>query len=56
MKSRKIIYLALIGGMIYLAYRQVQKNDKLLTTFFDFEKELALKEQEIKELKEKLKK
>ena len=50
-----ILSLLLLAGMVYLAHRQVQKNDKLLTILFDYDQELALKDREIEELKKKLK-
>jgi hypothetical protein len=55
-KLNLIIYLALIGGVIYFTHRQIQRNGELWITLVNCDKELALKDREIEELEEKLKK
>ena len=54
-KKFTLIALLLLTGMIYLAHRQVEKNAKLWATLINYDKELALKDKEIEELKKKLK-
>jgi hypothetical protein len=54
-KKLTLVGLLLLAGLIYLAHRQIQRNSKLLVLLFDYDKELALKDREIEELKKKLK-
>lgn len=57
MQNQKLTFIALLllAGLIYLTHRQIQSNSELLTILFDYDKELALKDREIEELKKKLK-
>ena len=54
-KLNLIIFLALVGGVIYFGHRQIQRNSKLLLALINYEKELALKDREIEELEKELK-
>jgi hypothetical protein len=52
-KLNLVIFLVLFGGMVYLIHRQIQRNEELLITLINCDKELALKDREIEELKKK---
>ena len=54
MEKFSLITLLVLAGVIYLAHQQVEKNAKLWVALFNYEKELALKDREIEELKNEL--